>query len=104
MKLLYSMAASACLLATPALSAVEFEAPTILKGGDKVMLSESPGYAAPCLADVDGDGVRDMLVGQFRGGKIALYKGIKTEDGSLKFAAQTWLQADGKDATVPGVW
>ena len=104
MKLLNTMTAAACLLAAPALSAVEFETPTIIKGGEEVIATDSPGYAAPCLADIDGDGIRDMLVGQFSGGKIGFYKGIKSEDGSLKFAKREWLKAGGEVAEVPGVW
>ena len=83
----------------------EFEAPELLTAGDgAAIVTEAPGYAAPCLADIDGDGVRDLLVGQFRNGKIGFYKGLKSDDGKLKFAKQQFLQADGEDAIVPGVW
>ncbi|MBM3834312.1 MAG: hypothetical protein FJ403_13795 [Verrucomicrobia bacterium] len=61
---------------------------------------ESPGYAAPCWADIDADGKKDLLVGQFKEGKIRVFKGL----GDGKFAAGEWLKADGKVATVPGVW
>jgi hypothetical protein len=61
---------------------------------------EAPGYAAPCLADVDGDGKRDLLVGQYRDGKVRFFKGL----GGGKFATGTWLQVEGKPAEVPGIW
>lgn len=82
------------------LMAAEFEAPVQLKGGDAVIQVESPGYAAPSLADLDGDGKKDLLVGQFRNGKITLFSGL----GSGKFGKGEPLKAGGEDATIPGVW
>ncbi len=38
------------------------------------------GHAAPLLADFDGDGVRDLLVGQFGGGKLWIFKNVGTND------------------------
>ena len=81
-------------------TAAEFADPVMLKAGGKAIRVESPGYACPCWADVDGDGKKDLLVGQFRGGKIKVYKHL----GDLKFAEGYWLQVDGKPAEVPGVW
>jgi len=81
-------------------SAAEFEAPVRLKAGGAAIRVEAPGYAAPCWADIDGDGKMDLLVGQFNGGKIQVFKGL----GGAKFARGTWLQAEGKVAEVPGVW
>lgn len=82
------------------LSAADFDAPVLVTGGDKPIQVESPGYAAPCLADIDGDGIEDLLVGQFNGGKITYYRGL----GPGRFDKGTWLEAGGKVAQVPGVW
>lgn len=81
-------------------SATEFEPPVRLKAGGVPIRVESPGYAAPCWVDVDGDGKKDLVVGQFRQGKLKVYKNL----GNGKFAEGVWLQAEGKLAEVPGVW
>jgi hypothetical protein len=81
-------------------SAAEFEPPVRLKADGVAIRVESPGYASPCWADVDGDGKMDLLVGQFSKGKIQVFKGL----GGGKFAKGAWLQAEGKLAEVPGVW
>ena len=107
MKLLLGIGSVAMALGASALSAAdyEFEKPELLTAGDgEVIVTEAPGFAAPCLADIDGDGVRDLLVGQFKSGKVSFYKGVKSESGKLTFAAHKWLQAGGEDAVVPGVW
>jgi hypothetical protein len=78
----------------------QFHPPVRLKAGGVPIRVEAPGYAAPCLADMDGAGQMDLLVGQFNKGKIQVFKGL----GGGKFAKGTWLQAEGKVAEVPGVW
>ena len=81
-------------------SAAEFERPVRLKADGVAVRVESPGYAAPCWADMDGDGKKDLLVGQFNEGKIRVFKNL----GDGKLAAGDWLQAEGEVAEVPGVW
>src|SRR3989442_13906926 len=81
-------------------SAIEFAPPVRLKAGGVAIRVEAPGYASPCLADLDGDGELDLLVGQFNKGKIQFLKGL----GGGKFAKRTWLQPEGKAAEVPGIW
>jgi hypothetical protein len=83
-----------------ALIAMNFHPPFRLKGGDEIINTENPGYACPCLADIDRDGKPDLLVGQFAGGKIRVYKGL----GEMKFGPGEWLKADGEVALVPGIW
>ena len=81
-------------------AAAEFEPPVRLEAGGAAVRVESPGYAAPCWADIDGDGRNDLLVGQFNGGKIRVFKGL----GEGQLAAGEWLKAEGAVAEVPGVW
>jgi len=77
-----------------------FQPPERLTTDEGPVRVEIPGYASPCWADVDGDDLKDLLVGQFNGGKIRVYKNL----GDRRLAAGEWLQADGKVAQVPGVW
>src|SRR5262245_1074864 len=78
----------------------DFQTPVRLTAGGAAIRVESPGYAAPCWADVDGDGKKDLLVGQFNQGKIRVFKNL----GAGKLAAGEWLKAEGQVAEVPGVW
>jgi hypothetical protein len=77
-----------------------FEPPVRLAAAGAPIRVEAPGYAAPSWHDVDRDGVKDLVVGQFREGRIAWYRNL----GKGSFAERAWLQAGGKDAVVPGVW
>jgi hypothetical protein len=81
-------------------TAAEFRPPVRLEAGGVPVRVENPGYAAPCWADIDGDGRNDLLVGQFSGGKIRVYRNL----GDAKLAKGEWLKAEGAVAEVPGVW
>lgn len=80
-------------------AAADFAAPVRLKAGAAAIRVEAPGYACPCWADVDGDGKKELVVGQFAQGKMRVYK----YDGQ-KFSPGEWIKAEGKVAQVPGVW
>jgi hypothetical protein len=88
----------------PLLAAVpqgpQFEPPVRLTADGSPVRVEAPGWSAPCWQDVDGDGKKDLVVGQFHDGKMRLFRG----QGGSKLAAGEWLQAEGAIAEVPGVW
>src|SRR5712692_8232109 len=80
-------------------SAPELAPPIKLTAGGKPIDVEV-GHAAPCVADLKGDGKPCLLVGQFGEGKLRVYAdlGSKTEHRFDKFE---WFQAGGKLGTVP---
>ena len=78
----------------------QFEPPVRMKAADGYVKVEAPGYACPCFCDIDGDGDKDLVVGQFKGGKMKVYR----NDGHGQLAAGEWLMAEGDIAEVPGVW
>ena len=85
-------------------SGYTFEAPVRLKAGDEFVSVEAPGYACPTMADVDGDGLEDLVVGQFNRGYMQFCKNIASSSEPPKFAEAKWIKAGDDKAEVPGVW
>ncbi len=56
-------------------------------------------HAAPVFEDIDGDGLRDLLVGQFLEGKIHFYKNEGTPTEPL-FKDGGYLHAGGEPISV----
>jgi hypothetical protein len=91
---------NALFIAVCSLQDPQFTEPVRMMAGEQYVRVEAPGWAAPCWHDVDRDGKKDLVVGQFHGGKMQVYKNL----GGGKLDEGRWLEADGKTAEVPGVW
>jgi hypothetical protein len=77
-----------------------FHAPVRLTAaGSAIDSGASWGHSGPWVHDVDGDGARDLVVGDFSG-LFRLYRNEGT-DKTPRYAKAVNLQAGGVDAKVP---
>jgi len=77
-----------------------FHSPVRLTAADGVIDSgPSWGHSGPWIEDVDGDGRRDLIVGDFSG-LFRFYRNEGTNE-QPRYAAAVNLQAGGVDAKVP---
>ena len=77
-----------------------FHPPARLAAADGIIDSGPAwGHCGPWVADVDGDGVHDLVVGDFSG----LFRFYRNEgtDAKPRYAKAVNLQAGGEDAKVP---
>jgi len=57
-------------------------------------------YGAPCVADWNGDGTKDMVLGVFTSGNIRFYANENTNDSPV-FNSYSNIKADGVAITLP---
>lgn len=90
--------AAALVLASLAYGAVpEFSVPfKIQANGSDLTVSL---ISDPFMVDWDGDGLKDLIVGQFTEGRILFYPNSGTNEAPV-FTGFTYLQADGMDITT----
>jgi hypothetical protein len=62
-------------------------------------IQATTGNGSPCVTDWNGDGKKDLLLGQFSGGKIRLFLNSGTNSAPV-LTTSTFLQADGRDISV----
>jgi FG-GAP-like repeat len=85
----------------PAAKAEEFFAKPVRLQADGADIDTGQfwGHSGPAMADIDGDGLRDLVVGDFSG-KFHFYRNAGSQQ-EPKFTAAGNLQSDGEDAQVP---
>ncbi len=83
---------------SPALAA-DLLPPVRLEAAGKPIDTEI-GHAAPFVSDFDGDGVQDLLVGQFGGGVLWIYRNEGT-NAQPKLAAGVKFKDGNRDGCVP---
>ena len=57
------------------------------------------GHATPFMADIDGDGLPDLIVGQYGLGQARVYRNVGSK-GAPRFVDFEWFQAGGEVARV----
>jgi hypothetical protein len=91
--------ALAMVLALAALAtAQEFEAQRRLFAGSD-LIDVGGGCAAPAFQDFDGDGKRDLIVGQLQGGRARVYLNVG-KDADPVFTKFEWFMAGGEIGRV----
>jgi hypothetical protein len=73
--------------------------PVLVESGGKPIDVEI-GHAAPFVGDFDGDGLADLLVGQFGEGKLRIYRNRGTK-ASPRLDGFTWFRDDSPEGRVP---
>ena len=80
-------------------AAHELAAPVRLEAAGKP-IDTAVGHAAPFVCDFDGDGVKDLLVGQFGDGILWIYRNVGTNK-QPKLAVGVKFKDGKKDGCVP---
>jgi hypothetical protein len=82
------------------LAASDELAPPVRLEADGKAIDTDIGHAAPFVTDFDGDGVQDLLVGQFGGGQLWIYRNEGT-NAEPKLAAGLKFKEGKDDGRVP---
>lgn len=85
--------------ATTELPGGELAPPFLLEAGGRA-IDVAGGNSAPCWHDLDGDGLGDLLVGQFEEGCVRVYKNVGAR-AAPRFEGFEFLRAGGELAKVP---
>ncbi|OHB64102.1 MAG: hypothetical protein A2168_03510 [Planctomycetes bacterium RBG_13_50_24] len=78
----------------------ELEPPVRLEAAGKPIDTTEIGHAAPFVCDFDGDGLKDLLVGQFKDGLLWIYRNEGT-NSEPKLAAGVKFKEGKEDGRVP---
>ena len=100
-----AIAAALALAITGSAQHASFAAPERLRSSDGKLIDcgdrDGGGYAAPTLHDIDGDGLQDLVVGQFSSGHVRVYRALGLRNGRRAFAAPEFVRAAGELFAVP---
>ena len=99
MRVAWFLVVLSLVLVSPAWAEGELGSPVAVEAGGEP-IDMDVGHAAPFMHDMDGDGLRDLLVGQMGGGKLRIYKNVGTAQAPAFEEFET-LKIGETDATVP---
>jgi len=78
----------------------ELERPVQVLAAGKAIDVQRSGNAAPFFSDFDGDGHKDLLVGEVHGGRLRIYRNLGTT-AEPKFEKYQWFKAGADLGRVP---
>jgi hypothetical protein len=87
-------------IAAPAEPARSALAPPVQLLADGKPIDVDIGHAAPCVADVLGEGKPQLLVGQFGDGKLRIYRNLGTAK-EPRFGSFEWFKTGADLGKVP---
>jgi hypothetical protein len=76
-----------------------FDEPVTIDAGGVPINVGPGGNASPFVVDWDRDGMQDLLLGQYYGGRVRFYQNVGT-NFEPEFEGFSFLQADGSDVSV----
>ena len=74
--------------------------PVRIEAASKPVDAEEDGHSAPFVGDFDGDGKNDLLVGQFKGGLLKIYRNEGT-NAQPKLAGPQKFKEGAETGRVP---
>jgi hypothetical protein len=78
----------------------QLQAPVQVMADGAPLDVQRSGHSAPCWGDFDGDGVNDLLVGQFEEGWLRIYRNQGT-NARPQFSGHEWFRAGAQLGRVP---
>lgn len=92
--------AAVVLTLLPKAYAGEFQKPVKITVAGKPIDVQRSAHSAPFVGDFDGDGVNDLLVGEYHGGRLRVFRNVGT-NANPKFRGFEWFKASGDFGRVP---